>query len=161
MDVNLIPLLPATQVLLTALVVMLLDLFIKEPGKGLLAWISLLGLALGAGETVLLWGSQESAFGDTLLLDNFALFFAQIFVGVAALTILSSSSRPIGRCISSPGRCCCSSASLSKSARCRFISGCRTSTKARRRRSRDLCRWPSRPRPLPVGRASCCTSSRL
>jgi len=39
---------------------------------------------------VLLWGSQESAFGDTLLLDNFALFFAQIFVGVAALTILSS-----------------------------------------------------------------------
>ena len=90
MDVNLIPLLPATQVLLTALVVMLLDLFIKEPEKGLLAWISLLGLALGAGETVLLWGSQESAFGDTLLLDNFALFFAQIFVGVAALTILSS-----------------------------------------------------------------------
>src|SRR5437773_1199325 len=90
MDVNLIPLLPATQVLLTALVVMLLDLFIKEPEKGLLAWISLLGLALGAGETVLLWGSQESAFGDTLLLDNFALFFAQIFLGVAALTILSS-----------------------------------------------------------------------
>src|SRR5205807_2066388 len=44
MDVNLIPLLPATQVLLTALVVMLLDLFIKEPEKGLLAWISLLGL---------------------------------------------------------------------------------------------------------------------
>jgi len=90
MDVNLIPLLPATQVLLTALVVMLLDLFIKEPEKGLLAWISLLGLALGAGETVLLWGSQESAFGDTLLLDNFALFFVQIFLGVAALTILSS-----------------------------------------------------------------------
>ena len=90
MDVNLIPLLPATQVLLTALVVMLLDLFIKEPEKGLLAWISLLGLALGAGETVLLWGSQESAFGDSLLLDNFALFFAQIFLGVAALTILSS-----------------------------------------------------------------------
>src|SRR5213594_1492019 len=90
MDVNLIPLLPATQVLLTALVVMLLDLFIKEPEKGLLAWISLLGLALGAGEIVLLWGSQESAFGDTLLLDNFALFFAQIFLGVAALTILSS-----------------------------------------------------------------------
>jgi len=49
MDVNLIPLLPATQVLLTALVVMLLDLFIKEPEKGLLAWISLLGLALAAG----------------------------------------------------------------------------------------------------------------
>jgi NADH-quinone oxidoreductase subunit N len=90
MDVNLIPLLPATQVLLTALVVMLLDLFIKEQEKGLLAWIGLLGLALGGAETVLLWGAQETAFGDTLLLDNFALFFTQVFLIVAALTILSS-----------------------------------------------------------------------
>src|SRR5207302_11438876 len=54
---------------------------------------SLLGLALGAGETVLLWGSQESAFGDTLLLDNFALFFAQIFVGAAATKIDRKSTR--------------------------------------------------------------------
>ena len=36
MDVNLLPLLPAAQVLLTALVVMLLDLFLKENEKGLL-----------------------------------------------------------------------------------------------------------------------------
>ena len=90
MDVNLIPLLPATQVLLTALVVMLLDLIVKENEKGLLAWISLLGLALCGVETVLLWGSQEGAFGDTLLLDNFALFFTQIFLCVAALTVLGS-----------------------------------------------------------------------
>ncbi len=89
-DINLIPLLPATQVLLTALVVMLLDLFVKDQEKGLLAWISLLGLALCAGETLLLWGSQEGAFGDTLRLDNFALFFTQLFLGAAALTILSS-----------------------------------------------------------------------
>jgi NADH-quinone oxidoreductase subunit N len=89
-DVNLLPLLPATQVLLTALVVMLLDLFLKEKEKGLLAWLSLLGLALCGVETVLLWGSQDGAFGDTLLLDNFALFFTQIFVGAAALTILAS-----------------------------------------------------------------------
>src|SRR5262245_25105780 len=90
MDVNLLPLLPATQVLLTALVVTLLDLFLKENEKGLLAWIALLGLVLGGVETVLLWGSQDSAFGDTLLLDNFALFFTQIFLGAAALTILTS-----------------------------------------------------------------------
>ncbi|MGE5820916.1 MAG: NADH-quinone oxidoreductase subunit N [Deltaproteobacteria bacterium] len=90
MDINLIPLLPATQVLLTALVVMLLDFFVKDGEKGLLAWISLLGLALGGVETLLLWGSREGAFGDTILLDNFALFFAQISMGAAALTILSS-----------------------------------------------------------------------
>ena len=90
MDVNLIPLLPAAQVLLTALIVMLLDLFLKDREKGLLAWISLLGLALGGAETVLLWGSREGAFGDTVLLDNFALFFTQISIAAAALTILSS-----------------------------------------------------------------------
>jgi NADH-quinone oxidoreductase subunit N len=90
MDINLIPLLPATQVLLTALVVMLLDLFIKEGEKGLLAWVGLVGLALSGAETVLLWGAQEAAFGDTLLLDNFALFFTQVFLVVAALTILSA-----------------------------------------------------------------------
>jgi NADH-quinone oxidoreductase subunit N len=90
MDVNLIPLLPGTQVLLTALVVMVLDLIIKEQEKGLLAWISILGLGLGVAETVLLWGSQEGSFGNTLLLDNFALFFTQILLVAAALTIFSS-----------------------------------------------------------------------
>jgi NADH-quinone oxidoreductase subunit N len=90
MNVNPIPLLPAAQVLMTALVVMLLDLFLKENEKGTLAWISLLGLALCSGETVFLWGSQEGAFGNSYYLDNFALFFTQIFLGAAALTILSS-----------------------------------------------------------------------
>src|ERR671919_535966 len=90
MDVNLIPLLPATQVLLTALIVMLLDLILKDDEKGLLACISLLGLALCGVETILLWGGQEGAFGNTLLLDNFALFFTQLFLGAAGLTILSS-----------------------------------------------------------------------
>ncbi len=90
MNVNPIPLLPAAQILVTALVVMLLDLFLKEKEKGLLAWISLLGLVLCSGEAMFLWGSQEGAFGDSYYLDNFALFFTQIFLGVAALTILSS-----------------------------------------------------------------------
>jgi NADH-quinone oxidoreductase subunit N len=90
MDVNLIPLLPAAQVLLTALVVLLFDLFLREQDKGLLAWISLLGLALCGVETVVLWGSREAAFGETILLDNFALFFTQICIGAAALTILSA-----------------------------------------------------------------------
>jgi NADH-quinone oxidoreductase subunit N len=90
MDVNPVPLLPAGQILVTALVVMLLDLFLKEHEKGLLAWISLLGLGLCAGETVFLWGSQESAFRESLYLDNFALLCTLIFLGAAVLTILAS-----------------------------------------------------------------------
>jgi NADH-quinone oxidoreductase subunit N len=91
MDFNLLPLLPAIQVLLTALVVLLRDLFIEEPKpKGFLAVISLIGLGLAAGEAVALWGARETAFNDSVMLDNFALFFSLVFLIVAALTILSS-----------------------------------------------------------------------
>jgi len=91
MDVNLIPLLPAVQVLLTALVVLIRDLFIDEhQTKGYLAFISLIGLGLAAAEALALWGGQQGAFNDTLMLDNFALYFSLIFLIAAALTILSS-----------------------------------------------------------------------
>src|SRR5918997_3445627 len=79
MDVNLVPLLPTAQILLAALVVMLLDLFFAEHEKPLLAWISIFGLALCAIDAALLWGSREGAFADTFLLDNYSLFFTQIF----------------------------------------------------------------------------------
>jgi NADH-quinone oxidoreductase subunit N len=91
MDFNLLPLLPAIQVLLTAVVVLLRDLFIDEhKPKGFLAAISLVGLGLAAFESVALWGSQDSAFNDSVKLDSFALFFSLVFLAVAALTILSA-----------------------------------------------------------------------
>ncbi|MEK6614189.1 MAG: proton-conducting transporter membrane subunit, partial [Candidatus Binatota bacterium] len=90
MEINLTPLLPAAEVLLTALTVLLLDLFLRDEEKGLLAWISVLGLAIAAGIIVILWGSQEGAFQDSYLLDGFSLFFSQFFVGVALITVLSS-----------------------------------------------------------------------
>jgi NADH-quinone oxidoreductase subunit N len=91
MDVNLLPLLPAAQVLLTALVVLLRDLFIDErETKGILALLSLVGLGLALGEALLLWRASESAFNESIVLDSFAIFFTVIFLLAAALTILSS-----------------------------------------------------------------------
>ena len=91
MDVNFTPLLPTTQLLVTALVVMLRDLFIEEhEPKRILVFLSLVGIGLAAGETVALWGVQESAFHDSIVLDNFAHYFALIFMLAAGLTILSS-----------------------------------------------------------------------
>jgi len=91
MDANLIPLLPAAQVLVTALVVLMRDLFIKEhEPKGILALLSLVGLGLAFGEAMLLWGANESAFNDSIMLDNFALFFTMLFVAVAGLTMRSA-----------------------------------------------------------------------
>src|SRR6266550_6691640 len=91
MDVNIMPLLPTVQVLLTALVVVVRDLFIEEhQPKGYLAFISLLGIGLAVAEILGLWGGQEGAFDDSIILDNFALYFSLIFLLAAALTILSS-----------------------------------------------------------------------
>ena len=92
MDVNLTPLLPAIQILVTALVVIGRDLFIDEgESRDVLAFYSLVGIGLAGVEVVLfLIGRQESAFNDSIVLDNFALFFTLIFLLAAALTILSS-----------------------------------------------------------------------
>ncbi len=91
MNVNLLPLLPTIQVLLTALVVLIRDLFIEEhESKGYLAFISLLGIGLAAAESVALWGWQEGGFNDSVMLDSFSLYFSVIFLIAAALTILSS-----------------------------------------------------------------------
>ncbi|HEX6768772.1 MAG TPA: NADH-quinone oxidoreductase subunit N [Candidatus Binatia bacterium] len=92
MDANLVPLLPAVQVLVTALVVTLRDLFIKDDeSRGILAFYSLVGLGLAGAEAMLLFGGRpESAFNDSFMLDRFALFFALVFILAAALTILTS-----------------------------------------------------------------------
>ena len=90
MEINFTPLLPAAEVLLTALTVLILDLFLEKEEKGLLGWISLLGLAIAAWMVFLLRGSQEGAFQDTYILDSFSLFFSALFIGIAAIALLSS-----------------------------------------------------------------------
>ena len=91
MDVNFTPLLPTAQLLVTALVVMLRDLFIEEhEPKRILVFLSLVGIGLAAGETLALWGVQESAFHDSIVLDDFAHYFALIFMLAPGLSILSS-----------------------------------------------------------------------
>jgi NADH-quinone oxidoreductase subunit N len=76
-------------VLVAALVVLLLDLFTPADQKGVLVWTSLAGLAL-AGWLAVHFRGAEGAFGNTLLLDGFAVFFILVFVAVAALTLLMS-----------------------------------------------------------------------
>src|SRR5574341_1286184 len=90
MEINLIPLLPAAEITLTGITVLLLDLFLRNEEKRLLAWLSLIGLVVASAMALFLWGSQEGGFGDTILLDKFSLFFTLLFCGVAAMTILSS-----------------------------------------------------------------------
>ncbi|MFH1650948.1 MAG: NADH-quinone oxidoreductase subunit N [Chloroflexota bacterium] len=86
---NLVLLLPELTLLVTAVVVILLDLFLT--GKGALVAVSLIGLALAAYFSLNLWGgTQQPLLNNLLALDNFALFFKLIFLTVAFLVILAT-----------------------------------------------------------------------
>jgi len=72
-----------------AIAVILLDLFISQ--KKLLVGVSIAGLIVSAGFTIALWGGEPQAiFNNMLVVDNFALFFKLLFLGITALVILSS-----------------------------------------------------------------------
>jgi NADH:ubiquinone oxidoreductase subunit 2 (subunit N) len=79
---------PEISLLALALVVILLDLFIKE--KWILGWVSVIGLIVPAIFALSLWGRNETSFGGTLAVDYFSIFFCLLFLGVAALILLSS-----------------------------------------------------------------------
>ncbi len=72
-----------------AILVILLDLFIER--KGVLAVVSLIGVIVSGGFALALWGgSTQAIFNNMLAVDNFAIFFKLLFLGIAALVILAS-----------------------------------------------------------------------
>ncbi|HEX9896514.1 MAG TPA: NADH-quinone oxidoreductase subunit N [Dehalococcoidales bacterium] len=80
---------PEIVLLVSAIVVILLDLFLQR--KSLLAVISLAGLAISFGCAVGLWcGNPQTTFNDMLTVDKFALFFKFLFLVISALVILAS-----------------------------------------------------------------------
>ena len=80
---------PELSLAAVALVVILLDLFIQR--KGLLVIVSIAGIVVSAGFTLAMWGgSSQAIFNNMLAVDNFAMFFKLLFLGIAALVILSS-----------------------------------------------------------------------
>ena len=80
---------PELSLLGFAIIVILLDLFIQR--KGPLVVVSMVGLVVAAGFTIAMWGgSSQAIFNNMLAVDNFALFFKLLFLGIAALVILAS-----------------------------------------------------------------------
>jgi NADH-quinone oxidoreductase subunit N len=80
---------PELSLLVFALVVILLDLFIKR--KKVLAAVSIAGVIVSAGFTVAMWGTpSEAILYGTLAVDNFALFFELLLLAAVGLVILAS-----------------------------------------------------------------------
>jgi NADH-quinone oxidoreductase subunit N len=80
---------PELSLAVFAVIVILLDLVIQR--KGWLVVISIVGIVVSAGFTLAMWGgSSQAIFNNMLAVDNFALFFKLLFLGIAILVILSS-----------------------------------------------------------------------
>ncbi len=80
---------PEITLAATAVLVILLDLFIKQ--KYVMRYLSLAGLVVTGVFAVMLWGENNPAlFNNMLAADNFAVFFKLLFLGIALLVILGS-----------------------------------------------------------------------
>ena len=87
MDFNLLK--PELTLLVTAIAVILIDLFVSR--KGLLTVLSLIGLVVAGFFTFTLRGElPQATFNNMLAVDNFAFFFKFLFLGIAAMVILAS-----------------------------------------------------------------------
>ena len=89
MALNIGLLAPEISLLAFALLIILLDLGIKQ--KKVLAGVSILGLLVSGGFVLALWGREPtSVFNGMLMVDSFALFFKLLFLIAAGLVILAS-----------------------------------------------------------------------
>jgi NADH-quinone oxidoreductase subunit N len=81
---------PELVVLATALLVMVVDLFIASEQKSRLAWLSLVGVVVAAGLAYYIWDGSDPALQDMLVADGYALFLNLVILAAAALAILFS-----------------------------------------------------------------------
>ncbi len=87
MDLTL--LIPEITLVVFAILVILLDLVVKQ--KTVLRSVSLSGLVIVGGVSIAMWNGEYSPqFNNMLVVDNFALFFKLLFAGIAFLVILAT-----------------------------------------------------------------------
>jgi NADH-quinone oxidoreductase subunit N len=90
--ISLQSILPEIVVVVTALLVLFLDLALAKGKKTPLAYLSLLGLAISFIVSAFMWkeGVAEYAFSKMIVVDRFALFFNSLFMVAAFITVLIS-----------------------------------------------------------------------
>ena len=83
---------PVLAVMLTAGVLIVIDLIWSRENRRLLVGVSLAGLAAAAVWLVslILRDRQASFFSDSMALDNYSIFFTFMFIGVSAAVIVAS-----------------------------------------------------------------------
>ena len=87
---NFIAIAPEIVVLVTALLVMVVDLFLAREQKHRLAWLSLVGVLAAGALSYAVWHRSDTQLQDMLVADNYALFLHMVILIAAALAILFS-----------------------------------------------------------------------
>lgn len=87
---NLTTVAPMLVVIAVAMIVLMLDLGLARDRKGPLVGVSIAGLLVTGIPIMNLWGKGMTAFGGTIIADDFSLMFQVILIIVAGLSILLS-----------------------------------------------------------------------
>jgi NADH-quinone oxidoreductase subunit N len=94
-SLNVLLILPVLLIAGTAILLMLVDLFVPDGKKRWLAWLSLVGIVAAFVQSLGLWGYEGGTFtpeGGTpmVVIDNYGTFLNIILLFTAALTVLLS-----------------------------------------------------------------------
>lgn len=89
-EINLTPLLPALIPAATAILIMLADVLLPGKHKSWLALVALAGLAIAAAQAFSLYGSDATAFNDSIVASPLALGVSLVVIGASFITVLLS-----------------------------------------------------------------------
>jgi NADH-quinone oxidoreductase subunit N len=87
---NFLVIAPEIVVLITALAVMIVDLFLTREQRSRLAWLSLVGVLAAAGVSYYIWDGSNATLQNMMVADGYALFLNLVILTAAALAILFS-----------------------------------------------------------------------
>ena len=89
-DIQLTAIFPELILASLALLLFVMEPFVRREKKRLLGYFSLGALALSALSLIPLWGENISAFNGMIALDRYSLFFKLVSLSIAALVIMIS-----------------------------------------------------------------------
>ena len=94
-EINIVMIMPVVIILVTGIVVLLFDLFLKDERKHLMSWISLAGMFVALVQAAGVWGQSFATFipegGHPMIVaDNYSHFLNIIFLLTGILTVLIS-----------------------------------------------------------------------
>ncbi len=89
--IDLVAILPLLIISVTAMIVLVVGLFVRHEQSAVLAAISLIGVGASLAAAIALWGQNRSAYGGSIVVDSYFVFFGAVCLGIVALTIILSS----------------------------------------------------------------------